>query len=204
MWRIMPREEKFYDMFNEAASNIQQAAKLLKQMLEGGSDFERYAREIKELEHIGDKLTHEIIKKLNQTFVTPFDREDIHDLCKTLDDVIDLIDSAANQVVTYQITEYGQEAIRLAQIIVEASDEIVKGISKLHQLDKIYPHCIEINSLENEGDSVLRKGLAKLFKDDKDPIAIIKLKGFYQDLELATDRCEDVANVLEAIAVKNQ
>jgi predicted phosphate transport protein (TIGR00153 family) len=204
MFRLLPKEEKFYEMFIEAATNIHKAANHLKSMLETGSDFERYAREIKEMEHIGDKLTHEIIIKLNKTFITPFDREDIHYLSKTLDDVIDHINAAANLILILRITQYGQEAIRLAQIIVEATDEILKGIQLLNQIDKIYPHCIEINRLENEGDTVFNQGLVKLFENGSDPVTIIKLKDFYQNLELATDRCEDVANVLEAIVVKNQ
>lgn len=204
MFRLLPKEEKFYEMFIEAAINIHKAANHLKSMLETGSDFERYAREIKEMEHIGDKLTHEIIIKLNKTFITPFDREDIHYLSKTLDDVIDHINAAANLILILRITQYGQEAIRLAQIIVEATDEILKGIQLLNQIDKIYPHCIEINRLENEADTVFNQGLVKLFENGSDPVTIIKLKDFYQNLELATDRCEDVANVLEAIVVKNQ
>ena len=204
MMRFLPREEKFYQMFTDAGTNIHNAAKRLKEMLEKGSDFERYAREIKEMEQIGDRMTHEIINKLNKTFVTPFDREDIHTLSKTMDDVIDYIYLASNQVLIFKITQYGQDAIRLSQTIVEATEEMLNGIRLLNQLDKIYPHCIEINRLENEGDYLLNSGLKKIFEDGSDPITIIKLKDFYQNLELATDRCEDVANVLEAIVVKNQ
>lgn len=119
-----------------------------------------------------------------------------------MDDVIDFIDKAANRLVTFRITEISQDAIKLAQIIVEAKEEVVNRIGELRQLDKIYPHCIEINRLEIEGDAVSRKGLARLYEDSNNRISIIKLKDFYEDLELATDRCEDVANVLEAMASK--
>ncbi len=204
MLRLLPKEEKFFEMFLNAAENIKDAANLLKQMLESGENPERFCREIKELEHSGDKMTHEIINKLNKTFVTPFDREDIYDLSRALDDVLDHIDSAANRIIIYRIKSPGQDAIRLAQIIIECTEEIVQAISNLHQIDKVYPHCVEINRLENEGDSILREFLSWLFQDKKDAIKIIKLKDFYEDLELAIDYCEDAANVLEAIAVKNQ
>lgn len=204
MVRLLPKEEKFYEIFTESATNIHNAAKHLKLMLEKRTDFDRYAREIKEMEHIGDKLTHEIINRLNKTFVTPFDREDIHSLSQRMDDVIDLIYAAANQVVVFRIVKYGENALRLAQIIVEATEEMLKGVSLLNRIDKVYPHCIEINRLENEGDLILNQGFTKIFENSPDPIEVIKLKDFYQNLELATDRCEDVANVLEAIYVKNQ
>ena len=204
MLRLIPKEEKFYEMFTEAAENIEAAAKLLKQMLETGDEPEQYTLQIKGLEHLGDKITHEIINTLNKTFVTPFDREDIYNLCRTLDDILDYIDSAANWIILYRITTPGQDAIRLAQIIVECTEEISKAIESLRQLNTIYPHCVEINRLENEGDTIFRQALVWLFESSQDAITIIKLKDFYQDLELATDRCEDVANVLETIAVKNQ
>ncbi|HEX9972910.1 MAG TPA: DUF47 family protein [bacterium] len=204
MFRLLPKDEKFFEMFLIAAKNIQEAAKLLKEMLESGKNFDRYVREIKELEHAGDKMTHEIINKLNKTFVTPFDREDIYDLCRALDDVLDHIDSAAHRIIIYRIADPGQNSIRFAQIIIECAEEIIKAISNLHQIDKVYPHCVEINRLENEGDSILRETLTWLFQDKSDAITIIKLKDFYEDLELAIDYCEDAANVLESIAVKNQ
>lgn len=204
MFRLLPKEEKFFEMFLSAAENIQAAAKRLKEMLESGENLDRFTREIKELEHAGDKMTHEIINKLNKTFVTPFDREDIYDLCRALDDVLDNIDSAAHRIIIYHIADPGQNAIRLAQIIIECTEEIVKAIRNLNHIEKVYPHCVEINRLENEGDSIFRETLTWLFQDKKDAISIIKLKDFYEDLELAIDRCEDVANVLEAIAVKNQ
>ncbi len=201
--KILPRQEQFFDMFSQAAANIQEAAKLLVHMIESGEDAERYSRLIKELEHKGDKLTHEIINKLNRTFVTPLDREDIYNLCRALDDVIDLIDSAADRIYLFDLTNPGEDAVRLAQIIAEASLEIERGVALLRHPGEMCVHCVEINRLENEGDRVFRHGLAKLFQNCGNPLELIKLKDLYQDLELATDRCEDVANVLEAISVKN-
>ena len=204
MLRLIPKEEKFYEMFIEAGNNINAAARLLNHMLETGKEPEQHARQIKELEHLGDKITHEIINKLNKTFVTPFDREDIYTLCRALDDILDYINSAANWIILYRITTPGQDAIRLAQIIVECTEEISKAIGNLRKINTVYPHCVEVNRLENEADTVFRQALVWLFESTRDAITIIKLKDFYQDLELATDRCEDVANVLETIAVKNQ
>ncbi len=201
--RVFPKQEQFFDMFAQAAANIQEAAQLLVEMLESGQDAERFGRKIKELEHKGDKLTHEIINKLNTTFVTPLDREDIYALCRALDDVIDLIDSAADRIYLFELTKPGEDALRLAQIIAEASAEIVRGVSVLRHPSQMCVHCVEINRLENEGDRVFRHGLARLFQNCGNPMELIKLKDLYQDLELATDRCEDVANVLEAISVKN-
>ncbi|MGQ9559970.1 MAG: DUF47 domain-containing protein [Candidatus Oleimicrobiaceae bacterium] len=201
--RILPKQEQFFTMFTQAAANIQEAAQLLVEMLESGQDTERFGRKIKELEHQGDKLTHEIINKLNTTFVTPLDREDIYALCRALDDVIDLIDSAADRIYLFELTKPGEDALRLARIIAEASTEIVRGVSLLRQPSQMCVHCVEINRLENEGDRVFRHGLARLFHNCGNPMELIKLKDLYQDLELATDRCEDVANVLEAISVKN-
>ncbi len=137
MLRLLPKEKKFFEMFLNAAENIQAAAKLLKEMLESGENPDHYAREIKELEHSGDKMIHEIINKLNKTFVTLFDREDIYDLCRALDDVLDHIDSAAHRIIIYRITNTGQNAIRLAQIIIKCSDEITQAIGNLQQIDMV-------------------------------------------------------------------
>ncbi|UCE06061.1 MAG: DUF47 domain-containing protein [bacterium] len=204
MLRFLPKEEKFFDMLAEAANNITEAAKMFHLMVKNESDLEKYSKMIKTLEHKGDQLTHEIINKLNKTFVTPFDREDIFDLCKALDNIIDYIDDAADRIVIFQMTSFSEEAKKLTQIIFSASEQIQQGISELHHLEKIYPYCIEINRLENESDTVYRQGIARLFTNGYDPITIIKMKDFYDDLEMAIDMCEDVANVLEAICVKNQ
>lgn len=204
MLKFLPKEEKFFDMFSEAADNIYEAASLLNQMVESETDLEQFAKKLKTLEHKGDQLTHQLINKLNQTFITPFDREDIFDLCKALDNVIDYMNDAAERIVIYKITTFSEEAKSLTRIILSATEQIQKGIRHLNQLDKIYPHCVEINRLENESDSIYKKGVANLFVNSTDPVTIIKLKDLYEDLEMATDMCEDVANVLEAIFVKNQ
>ncbi|RKY86528.1 DUF47 domain-containing protein [candidate division KSB1 bacterium] len=190
-------------MFNQAAHNINEGARLLKQMLKTFDNLEEYARKIKHLEDEGDSLTHDIIRRLNQTFITPFDREDIYSLTEALDDVLDFIDAAADWIVTLKIPHPPMEAIQLSEIIYASTQEIEKGISNLHNLKNVYKHCVEINRLENDADTLLRQGLARLFENNTDPIKIIKLKDFFEDLESATDRCEDVADVLEAIAVKN-
>jgi len=203
MVRLLPKEEKFYDLFNQAAQNINEGARLLNEMLKTFQNLEEYARKIKHLEDEGDRITHDIIRRLNQTFVTPFDREDIYSLTETLDDVLDFIEAAANWIVTLKIPQPPHEALQISEIIYASTQEIEKGISNLHNLQNVCKHCVEINRLENDADTLLRQGLASLFENDSDPIRIIKLKDFLEDLESATDRCEDVADVLEAIAVKN-
>jgi predicted phosphate transport protein (TIGR00153 family) len=203
VFRILPKEEKFFNLFREIAANNQKTAQILKEMLEKKKKLDKYARDIKELEHKGDQLTHEIFNKLNKTFVTPFDREDIYNLAKTLDEIIDFIDSAASKIILYRIISPNQDAIRLAQVILDSTEAIVKAINDLPKLNLIYPHCIEINRLENIGDTIYRQALAKLFQEKTDVLTIIKLKDLYSDLESATDCCEDVSNVLEAITVKN-
>lgn len=203
MVRLLPKEEKFYDLFNQAAKNINESARLLSDMLKNFENLEEYARKIKHLEDEGDRITHNIMRRINQTFVTPFDREDIYDLTETLDDVLDFIEETANSVVTLKIPRPSHEAVQMSEIIYAATQEIEKGISNLHNLQNVSKHCVEINRLENDADTLLRQAMASLFENDSDPIRIIKLKDFLENLESATDRCEDVADVLEAIAVKN-
>ena len=204
MLRFLPREEKFFSLFSELADNIVKAAELLKEIVVNQIDAEITAQSIKKLEHINDHLTHEIVNKLNKTFITPFDREDIYLLSMKLDDVIDYIESAASLIVIYKIKTFTNEIQSLADIIVKSAKQVQAGIMELHQIHHVLPICIEINRLENEADAVFRQGLAKLFEGTVDTINIIKLKDLYDDMELATDRCEDVANILETIAVKNQ
>ncbi|MBN1352308.1 DUF47 domain-containing protein [candidate division KSB1 bacterium] len=204
MIRFLPKEEKFFDMLAEAADNITEAAKILHLMVENETDLEENSKVIKSLEHKGDQITHEIINKLNQTFVTPFDREDIFDLCKALDDIIDYIDDASDRIIMFKIISFPEEAKRLTQILLSATEQLQQGIKQLQHLEKINPYCVEINRLENESDNIYHQGLVRLFADGSDPITIIKMKDFYDDLEMASDMCEDVANVLEAICVKNQ
>lgn len=202
MFKMILKEEKYFDMFIDAAKNIQTGAKLLKEMMDYYQNPEGKAKEIKDIEHQGDKITHEINKKLNQTFVTPLDREDIYSLTCTLDDVIDLIEAVADRMIIFKIKEPTRTARDLADIICKSADEIIKGVTNLKKMEQVYEHCVEINRLENEADRITKDALGRLFEDEKDPVSIIKWKEIYENLEETTDRCEDVANILEGIVMK--
>ena len=204
LWaRILPREKSFFDMFTEVTANIQAGAQALVDLLEDYRNLEEKVSHIKDLEHRGDQMTHDIMTRLNQTFITPFDREDIHELCSKLDDVIDLIDAFASRLVIYSIRTPRPGAAELARIVMKATDEVHDAVSLLEKHDRILPYCIEINRLENEADVTVRAAIAQLFEEEKDAVEIIKWKELYEVLEIATDKCEDVANVIESVVLKS-
>lgn len=200
---LIPRNEKFYEMFNSIAENIHSGALLLAEMFQHLEKSREYTAKIKDVEHKGDAMTHNLITKLNQTFITPFDREDIHSLTSKLDDVIDLIDAVASRFGIFKITHITPEASRLIELVCRSTQELVRAIGALKVHNNVLAHCIEINRLEHETDEIFREALANLFENERDPISLIKYKEIYEALEQATDRCEDVANILEAIVVKN-
>ena len=201
--RTFLKSEKFFDMFIEAARNTLQGARTLAQMLEDFHGTEEQWRAVEEYEHEGDKITHRILRTLHQTFITPVDREDIHKLTSVMDDVMDLIEASAARMAMYRITKPTPAAQRLAGIIVRCTDQIVRGVTALPRFESIQEHCIEINRLENEADEVSRAAIAALFLEDVPPLDVIKWKEIYETMETATDRCEDVANMLEEIALKH-
>ncbi len=201
-FRMFRRTDKFFDMFIEAARNIHQGARVFQQMLEDFHGTDEQWRAVEEYEHEGDKITHRILRTLHQTFITPADREGIHKLTSALDDVIDLVEASAARMAMYRVTKPTPEAVRLAGIIVRCTDRIVRGVTALPRFEFIQEHCIEINRLENEADEVARTAIAALFLGDVPPIEVIKWKEIYETMETATDRCEDVANLLEEISLK--
>lgn len=204
MFRILPSDQEFFVLFEKASQNIQDGAELLKELLDNFEDVKGKAREIEEIEHKGDTITHDVIKKLNTTFITPIEREDILALASSLDDIIDLIHAAATRITLYKITEPTPQAKELGFLILKSVRELNRGISHMgKKMNGVYEHCVEVNSLENEADRVCRDAIAYLFEHEKDPIAILKWKEIYETLETATDRCEDAANVLEGVALKN-
>ena len=203
---FVPREEKFFELFEASARNIVKASQILKQLIDTGECIEQRAEEIKELEHIGDNILHEIIARLHRTFVTPFDREDIAALVKSLDDIMDFIDHTASTMLLYKVGRPGQRAKELADIIIQATIEVEKAVLDLRhraKLKEILPRCVEINRLENNADVVYRAAVAELFDDSTDMAHVIKWREIYEQMESATDRCEDVANVLEGVALKH-
>ena len=202
--RLTPREAKFFDMFAQMCSNLHRGAEALHQLLRHPSNVPLAVQEIKSIEHQGDEMTHAVITRLNQTFITPFDREDIHKLASSIDDVLDYVNSAAERLLIYKIDRPPMPAAELAAIIVRQSDQLSKAVSLLEK-DKegVIDRCVEINRLENDADSVARKAIGDLFDRERDPIALIKLKELYETLEIATDKAEDAANVLESVVLKS-
>lgn len=203
MVRLVPRDTKFFDMFAEMAGNITEGAHLLKAILSDFADVEVRVRQLKDIEHRGDEMTHAILVKLNQTFITPFDREDIHELASAMDDVLDFIDAAGERLVMYKITQAPAAAVELADIIIRQSEQLRKAVLMLEKHDNVLDICVEINRLENEADQVGRSALAALFEREKDPITLIKMKELIEVLEIATDKAEDAANVLESVVLKS-
>ena len=203
MVRLVPKTQKFFDMFAEMCGNIVEGAKLLETILRENKDLEARVQQLHDIEHKGDDMTHAIITKLNQTLITPFDREDIHRLASSLDDVLDFIYGAGERLVVYKIARPPKAAAELAGLIVKQGDALNKGVSLLEKSGDVMPHCVEVNRLENLADKVAREAIAKLFDEEKDPIQLIKLKELFEVLETATDKAEDAANVLETVSMKS-
>jgi predicted phosphate transport protein (TIGR00153 family) len=200
---LIPKEEKFFEDFVEMAEQIHTGSLLLEQMLAPDQPLWDKADEIKEVEHKCDFLTHEVIQRLHKTFVTPLDREDIHALARSLDDVIDAIDDSAGVIRLYQISHVRTDARDLGRIIKASTEQVVVAMKALGTKQGISTAAVEINRLENEADRAHAIALRRLFEEEKDPIQIIKWKEILDFLEAATDRCEDVANVLEGVVVKH-
>ena len=203
MVRLVPKDTKFFDMFAEMAANIGEGARLLKAVLEDFQNVEVRIKELKALEHKNDEMTHSVLVKLNQTFITPFDREDIHQLASKMDDVLDYMYAAGERLVMYKIPSAPPAAAELAGVIVRQADQLAKAVSMLEKHDDVLEICVEINRLENEADQIGRAALAALFDREKDPINLIKIKELIEYLETATDKAEDAANVLESVVLKS-
>ena len=203
--RFLPKETDFFVMFEKAALNLNKGANLLVEMMEDSRSFAVKAKEIYEVEQEGDMLTHEVMRKLNKTFLTPVDREDIHALVSRLDDVLDLIWASADRTTLFKVKESTPEAVELSKNLLVTTEIITKAVSNLKnkKYSYIQEYCIEINRLENAADKIYREALVKLFDDIKDPILVIEWKDIYEHLEDATDTCEDVANILEGIVLKH-
>ena len=202
-FRLIPREEKFYKDFQALADELKRGARLLEEMVAPEHPVWDKAEEIKEVEHKCDFLTHEIIQRLNRTFVTPLDREDIHALARSLDDVMDAIDASASLVRLYRLETVRFGARELAVVISASCDQVRLALEALEQSKGVATHAIEINRLENEADRTHQQAVSRLFDEERDPIAVMKWKETLDFLEDATDRCEDVANVLEGVVVKH-
>jgi len=203
MFNLIPREVRFFDYFEQQSRHIIEAARLLHELVHNFSDARAKTAAIKEIEHQGDLVTHEIVRRLNTTFITPLDREDIHDLATRLDDVLDYLEAAAERLVVYRIKEPTSACRAFSDVIVRTVAAMDKAIRCLRTMDPAFhEHAVEVNRLENAADTLLRDSLVALFDEQGDPIEVIKWKEIYETMEVVTDRCEDVANVIEGIILK--
>jgi uncharacterized protein len=200
---LLPREDVYFDLFTQMAGKIEEAAAILTEMLETPGDVSSFKTRIKDVEHACDELTHQITNKLNKSFITPFDREDIYTLAVALDDICDYIDAGVRAIVMYDIREQNAYSRQLARIIRDLGVEINGAVSVLNKPNGINERFREIHRLENEADDVYFRAIGQLFKEEKDPMEVIKWKEFYEILENATDRCESVANIIESIVLKH-
>ena len=200
---LLPKEEAFFDLFKQAAHNVIEGSRLLKELMEDYANVQQKIERIKEVEHIGDGITHDIALRLNQTFLPPLDREDIHDLASALDDILDAVEAVADRFAIYKIAQPTESAIRLGDILYRASVAVGRGVDHIAMShEEVKEYGVQVNSLENEADRVSRDAISELFEKEANPIAVIKWKEIYETFEEGTDRCEDVANVIERIVLK--
>ena len=202
---LVPQRREFYELYNNAAANAVDISALLVRMLEGfPNDRDTLARDIKEAEHEGDRLTHEVVDLLNRTFVTPFDRDDMYRLASALDDICDHVDEAAGNILGYGVTQIRPNARQQATVIERAATKLQEAVAKLEGFKDSQRELIELRELEDEGDRLNREGIAELFASGADAVSIIRWKDIHEQLEEAVDACENAADVLEAILVKNR
>lgn len=200
---LVPKERQFFVLFREDVDNLRTALGVLGDMLAGDDDLAGYARRLRDLEHLGDGITHRIIRELNTTFITPFDREDIYALASTLDDVLDLVEETADTIILDGIEVITPEAREMGRILLQIGDELVQAVNCLDSRENMSEHIVRIHDLENEGDRVTRSSISSLFQSSGDAIQIIKWKDVYALLEKTVDTTEDIANILENVSIKN-
>jgi predicted phosphate transport protein (TIGR00153 family) len=204
LFNFLPKEEQYFALFSQMTSYIYDAARALVEMLNDKSgDYTEHSKRIKNIEHACDELTHTVVTRLNKSFITPFDREDIYMLSGALDDIVDLIDDAARAMVMFGVHESTQHARRFADVIQRMSVQLHEIVSMLEKPNGITPRLVELHRLENEGDEIYHTAIAELFHDSQDALTVIKWKEIYEKLEAAVDRCENVANIIESVIIKN-
>ena len=205
MLRLIPKEIQFFELFERSAKLLLDGSKVLVEIVNDFQELPTKAQRLERLEHDADQVTHEIMAKLNRTFITPLDREDIHGLATALDDVMDFIEAVTEHLVLYKVKQSTPKFQALAQVVLKQVEEINKMIPRLRDLKHadILQHCIEVNRLENEADRILREAVGELFDRGGDPLEVMKWRDLYNMLETATDKCEDVAVAIEGIFLKN-
>jgi len=204
--RLFPKTEDFFAYFNRSAANLVEATKYLETILGSGTVDDAGLKRMEEFEHAGDRITHDLMERLNRTFITPFDREDIHELVSRLDDVLDFAWSASEAIVLYKVKPVPDTLRDMSRVLAQLAVEIQRGVERLANMKRpemILAICIEINRLENESDRQLADAIAHLMRESSDPIAVIKWKEVFETVEMATDSCEDVANVIEGVVIEN-
>lgn len=204
--RFLPKEESFFDQFETHGRRTVDGCRALLDLVSTPGDMVSQAKAISEIEHDCDKITHAVVAQLHQTFITPLDRNDIHRLITKMDDVMDYVEAAAERLALYELTTPTPEVARMASGLLGSAERVLDAVTALRDLKNpaaILAKCVEINRLENETDGILRSALARLFREEKDPITIIKWKEIYELFETATDRCEDVANIIEGVVLEN-
>ena len=204
--RFLPRETSFYEFFEQHAALTVEGSEEFLQLVTTASNIDVRVKRIKEIEHETDTITHRCVEALHKTFITPIERDDIHRLITRMDDIMDFVEAAAERIALYEITVMTPEVVDLADTLVRQTQEVeiaIRGLRDLKHPKRILEKCVDINRLENEADAILRRALARMFKEEKDPILIIKWKEVYEHLENATDRAEDVANIIEGAVLDN-
>jgi predicted phosphate transport protein (TIGR00153 family) len=201
---FLPKEEQYFALFIQMTVYISEAARELKEMLaDKNRDYHEYAQRIKGLEHACDELTHSISTRLNKSFITPFDREDIYLMSAALDDIVDLIDDAARAIIIFDVHEIKDYAQDFADVIVRMAEQLREIVSTLQKPKNVTQRLVEIHRLENEGDDIYHAAIAELFHEENDPLTVLKWKEVYEKLEAAVDRCENVANIIESVIIKH-
>ncbi|MDQ3941170.1 MAG: DUF47 family protein [Actinomycetota bacterium] len=200
--RLVPREESFFDLFEQMAHKVQQGADELLELLKNYTDVDRKTGRVLDIEHEGDEITHEVIRRLNTTFITPFDREDIHRLASNLDDILDHIEAAAEYLQLHRIEEPLPQMVHLAEALARGAALTAESMPNLRKMKGLEPFWVEINRLENEGDRSYRRTIAELFSGDYKAMDVLKYKDIIEEIETAIDRLEDVANTMESIVLK--
>jgi hypothetical protein len=204
--RLLPHDASFFAHFEHQGKKTVEGCRAFLEMVEQPTDLEARAERVKQIEHECDEITHAVVEGLHKTFITPIDRNDIYRLITKMDDIMDYVEAAADRLALYEIGTMTKEVGDLARCLVSSAEHVLGAVSSIRDLGKpngILQHCIEINRLENVADGILRSALARLFREEKDPIAVIKWKEIYETLESATDRCEDVANIVEGVVLEN-
>jgi uncharacterized protein len=204
--RLLPHDASFFAHFEHQGKKTVEGCRAFLEMVENPTNLESQAERVKQIEHECDEITHAVVEGLHKTFITPIDRNDIYTLSTKMDDIMDFVEAAADRVALYEIPTMTKEVGDLARCLVSSAEHVLGAVSSIRDLGKpngILQHCIEINRLENVADTILRSALARLFREEKDPIAVIKWKEIYETLESATDRCEDVANIIEGVVLEN-